>query len=142
MPRNPEEERVRSRVRKYLDEAVLSKDGRSLNILAVASFVPCSRTTIYNYGLDKEITRIAKKLKNDKRKKDESDLEKRLRKANEDAAGWKKKYLTVVEKLVQIEYHLKGHPSINLDEIYATPIPVPDRSKPYQSISRRSRKRG
>ena len=134
---------MRSRVRKYLDEAVLSKDGRPLNVLAVANFVPCSRTTIYHYGLNKDITRVAKKLKKDgnKQGKAESDLEKRLAKAKEEAAGWKQKYLAVVEKLVHIEYHLKGHPSVNLDEIYATPIPVPDRSKPYQSTSRRSRKR-
>jgi hypothetical protein len=144
MPRKSEEERVRSRVREFIDRAVLSKDAHLLNVITVAQSVPCSRTTIYKYGLDKDIIRARKKIKRGPGKignEDKPESEIALAKAREEAAEWKRKYLGVVEKLVQIEYHLKGHPSINLDEIYATPIPVPDRSKPYHSTRGRSRKR-
>lgn len=144
MPRKSEEERVRSRVREFIDQAIISKDAGRLNIITVAQTVPCSRTTIYKYALDKDITRARNRIKPSKGKSDKRDnskAETALAKARAEASEWKKKYLGVVEKLVQIEYHLKGHPSINLDEIYATPIPVPDRSKPYQSTRRHSRKR-
>jgi hypothetical protein len=136
MPREPEEENVRSRVRQYLDGALTSGDGRSLAVRTVARFVPCSPTTVYKYGLDKDINRVADALKKGEssspRTKPRSTVEDRVRIAQQEAAEWKAKYENVLTKLILIEYHLKGRPGINLDELYATPMPAPDRSEPYQ----------
>lgn len=147
MPREPEEDKVRSRVREYLDGALTRTDGRPLSVRAVARFVPCSPTTIYKYGLDKEIKKIADALKKGGRTPPRSkapSAKERDKAARQEAADWKAKYEHVLAKLVLIEYHLRGHPGINLDEIYATPMTPPDRSKPYQpprESGRRSRKR-
>lgn len=145
MPREPEEDKVRMRVREYLDGALTSTDGRSLSVRAVARFVPCSPTTIYKYGLDKDVKKTAGAIK-----KGGPTSPVRLageghdKAAQGEAAKWKAKYENVLAKLVLIEYHLRAHPSIDLDEIYATPMPLPDRSEPYkhpQMHTRTSRNR-
>jgi len=58
--------------------------------------------------------------------------ETRLAATKQEAAEWEKKYRDTLNKLALIEYHLRGHPTVNLDIIYATPMPPPDRSEPYQ----------
>lgn len=136
MPRLSEEERVRSRVREYLDGAVITRDGRSLNTRDVIKFVPCSPTTFYKYGLEKDVERTERALSEEVpeggQSEKEAALEARALAAEAKAAGWEKKYNHVLTKLIKIEYHLRGNPSVDLDKIYNLPIPPPDRRAPYQ----------
>jgi hypothetical protein len=138
VPRDPEEERVSARVREYLDGAITSGDGRPLAVRAIARYVPCSPTTIYKYGLEKAIVKTARDLKkgshHSARSATVADYETRLAAAKQEAVEWERKYRDLLNKLVLIEYHLRGHPAVNLDVIYATP---PDRSEPYRPSSRR-----
>ena len=141
MSRNSEEERVRVRVRKYLDGAVTNRDGRSLAVRAVAQFVPCSPTTIYKYGCEKDVEKTIGILKGGRisgqKSKKEKALEARTLAAEAKAAEMEKKYNNLLGRLIQIEYHLRGHPAVDLDAIYNTPIPPPDRSSPYQPTRNR-----
>lgn len=137
MPRLSEEENVRARVREYLDGAVITRDGRSLKARDVIKFVPCSPTTFYKYGLEKDVERTERDLKGDGpgcgRSEKETALEARALAAEAKAADFENKYNQVLGRLIQIEYHVRGNPSIDLDKIYNTPIPPPDRSSPYQT---------
>ncbi len=135
-PSDSEQERVSARVREYLDGAITSGDGRSLAIRTIAHYVPCSPTTIYKYGLEKVITKTTRDLKKGRPRSARSATvaacETRLAAAKQEAVEWEKKYRDTLNKLVLIEYHLRGHPAVNLDIIYATPMPPPDRSEPYR----------
>jgi hypothetical protein len=132
---------VSARVREYLDGALTSGDGRSLAVRTVARYVPCSPTTIYKYGLEKVIAKTARDLKKGRTRSAKSTTDAayaaRLAVAKQEAAEWERKYRETLNKLVLIEYHLRGHPTINLDILYATPMPLPDRSEPYQPSGRR-----
>jgi ribonuclease HI len=143
MPRNPEEAHVRKRVREYLDGAVLTKDGRPLSNKAVAAFVPCSRTTFYKYGQEKEVEKTRRALKgggkNEQKTGREAELEALLLAAEARADEFEHKYNNLLTKSILVEYHLRGNPAVDLDAIYNTPIPPPDRSSPYQSSSFNSR---
>lgn len=137
MPRVSEEERIRSRVREYLDDAAITRDGRSLKVRDVIKFVPCSPTTFYKYGLEKDVERAERALKDEpvdsEQSEKEAALEARALTAEAKAADLEKKYNEVLGKLIHIEYHLRGNPAVDLDKVYSTPIPPPDRSSPYQT---------
>lgn len=137
MPHVSEEENIRARVRAYLDGAVITRDGRSLKVRDVIKFVPCSPTTFYKYGLEKDVERTERALKDDptggEQSEKEAALEARALAAEAKVVDLEQKYNEVLGKLIHIEYHLRGNPAVDLDKIYSTPIPPPDRSSPYQT---------
>jgi hypothetical protein len=142
MPRKAKQEHVTRRVEEYLQAAFAnSGDSHPLDVRSVAAWVPCSPTLIYKYGLDIAIKRAAKRLARGRKDSPlarlKASYEARFRAARQEAAEWKQRYNDTLERLILVEYHLRGHTQIDVDRLYSTPMPVPDRSEPYMPSRRR-----
>lgn len=121
-------------VREYLKAARVSESPMRLTKVALAKLAGCSRTTLDKYWpeIEAEVTaaRDATKPRRKKLGRSAAEYERRYRAALAQAQEWEQLYRGLLERIVQIEYHLRLSPHVDLDQIYASPVPPPDRSSP------------
>lgn len=95
-------------------------------------FRPCSRTTLKTHGLS-ALIKDHKEHEPPSTKRPPSKVERRVIDATSEVQVWRARYEATVRKLRLIEHHLRRHRHVDLDEIYASEMPLPDRAAPAPS---------
>lgn len=126
MPRSLEKERAKitELVRSYVSPIYDGRDdGRRLSVKAAAQALGTSRSTIVKHGLD-EILRQASQIRGKvSHRRTELDLVKeQLSQARQDGNEWRERYERLLELHTRFEFHLRQHPTINVDELLAKPM--------------------
>lgn len=133
MPRDSEEEQIRTEVEEYLAPVLanLRTDTRPISVSAIARLYGRSRQTYYTYKLNERIDAVRKERDRvSSGGKPKSSARLKLEEARKDAQHWEKMYRATLEKLILVENHLQRHPAIDIDQIYARGMRKPDRSDP------------
>lgn len=123
-------ERAVAGVTRYIQQAVETGDGRSLNQRDVAKVIGVSHESLRKFGLTKVLRDAKRKLRpTTKRKKSSSrlELEARVTRANADALRWEGMYRETLGRLMTIEHNVRLRAGVSMAELLR-PIPKPDRS--------------
>lgn len=141
----PTEMEVRQRVHEYLQDALLTGDRRKMSVRHIAKNVArCSHTRIYQHRLNADIHSTKRRLNSRVGERDGVRLSAAKRRAaalEADRDLWKRRHGALLTRLLIIESHIRGHPTIDLDALYTAGLRKPPRSEPAKRAPRPGNRR-
>lgn len=109
-----------------------------LSVRAVATAIGCSPQTLYSHGFNDRITaagasrgRIENRIKRRRSKRTDAMLIEDLR---VQVADWQQKYENLLQRLTLLEYNLRSHPTVDVNELYSRQMPHIDRPVPAPRV--------